>query len=95
MRHAGLDFSNFGLERLGLVLVALAHGLSDRLGGIISAALRLLDLGARFALFRVEGDNAIRHRIGAATCESGVESLRIGSDIGDVVHGRGLCLFVP
>ena len=85
--HRGLDLGDLGLERFGLVLVALAHRLADCFRRLVAAALRLLDLGRRLALLRIERDDAVGHRFGPAAGEGGVEFLRIAADVSDVVHG--------
>ena len=90
-RHALLDLGDFGLERFGLVRVALAHRLPDGLGGFVAAALRLLERSGHFAAARVEGEDAIRLRFGPAPGEPRIERTGIVSDEGDVVHDLGLC----
>ena len=93
--HRRFDLRDFGLERFGLVLVALAHRLADRFRRFVAAALRLLDPGRRLALVRVERDDAVGHRFGPAAGEGGVEFLRIAADVSDVVHGPAYAFSLP
>ncbi len=93
--HRGLDLGDLGLERFGLVLIALAHRLADCFRGLVAAALRLLDPGRRLALVRVERDDAVGHRFGPAAGEGGVEFLRIATDVSDVVHGPAYAFSLP
>ena len=93
--HRLLDLGDFGFEAVGGVLVALAHRLTDRLRGLVAAALRLLQPCGDFAAAGVERQDAIRSGLGAAALEPRIEFTRMLTDKGNVVHGQRLCPLGP
>ena len=83
-----LQFGDFGLQRLGPVLVALAHGLADQLRCLVTAGLRFLHAGADLAPASVHFQQRGGARLHPAPGEGGIESVRIVADQADVMHGR-------
>ncbi len=88
----GLQFGDFGLQRLGLVLVALRHRLPDQLRRLVAARERCLNLGLQRAQRRVGGKNIGGQGVEAAAREAGIEGLRVIPDQADIVHGGAMAL---
>ncbi len=78
--HVLLQGGNFGLQRLGRGAVLLRHGLADQLGGLVAAALHLLQAGGEGAPLLVHGQQAGGKRIEPAAGEGSVESGGVFAD---------------
>ena len=94
-RERLLQFRDFGLEPFRLVLVALAHGRADELGGVIAAALRFLHARRDGAPFAVQGKDCDRLRLHPAPGKAGIEGCGVFADELYVVHGAALCRGPP
>ena len=93
--HCGLEVGDFGLQRLGAVLVALRHRLPDQLGGFVAPVLQVLQPGSERAALFIEHQQRRRERIEPAFGEGSVERRGIFTDQANVMHGGGLCPLHP